>query len=165
MRHKPLPPPPDDLEAVREAQAAVPLVPGTEEDCCSRLQGRLGLAGRDTAATWLAFLQGLGLAEEGPSGFSRVRTDPSDTALVEAFLESVYAAREVHETLQDTAEPVAVESVAERTENLVSPWERRRDGPNWPAVWRERTRALLDWLALLGLADRTDGGYLAAGTD
>jgi hypothetical protein len=165
MRRKPLPAPPDDLEAVREAQAAVPLVPGTEEDCCARLQGRLELPGRDTAATWLDFLRGLGLAEEGPAGFSRVRTDADDAALAETFIETVYGAREVHETLAGADAPVDAETVAARTRELVTPWERQRDGPDWETVWRERTEDLLDWLVLLGLAERADGSYRAASTD
>lgn len=165
MRRKPLPPAPEDLAVVRDAQAAVPLVPGTEADCCARLQGRLELPGRDTAATWLDFLRGLGLAEEGASGFSRVRTDPDDDALAEAFLESVYGASEVYGELADTSESLPTETVVERTTELVSPWERQRDGPDWRAVWHERTATLLDWLVLLGLAERTDAGYRAAGTD
>lgn len=165
MRRKPLPPPPEDLQAVREAQAAVPLVPGTEEDCCARLQDRLGLAARDTAATWLDFLRGLGLAEEGPAGFSRVRTEPDDDALADAFLQTVYGAREVSEILDESVEPLSAGAVAERTEELVTPWERQRDGPEWSTAWQNRTSHLLDWLVLIGRAERTDGGYRAAGTD
>lgn len=165
MRRKPLPPPPDDLEAVRAAQAAVPLVPGTEDDCCARLQNRLGLAARDTAATWLDFLRGLGLAKEGPSGFSRLRTEPDAVEIAETFLETVYGAREVHETLAAADTPLDAEAVAERTQELVTPWERQRDGPEWTAVWRQRTADLLDWFVLLGLAEQADGGYRATGTD
>lgn len=159
MRRKPLPPPPDDLAVVREAQAAVPLVPGTEDDCCARLQDRLGLPGRDTAATWLDFLRGLGLAEEGPAGFSRVRTEPEDAELAETFLGTVYGAREVRDELMAASAPLEAETVAERTRELVTAWERQRDGVEWSAVWRERTRDLLEWLVLLGLAERVDGGY------
>lgn len=165
MRRKPLPPPPDDLEAVREAQTAVPLVPGTEEDCCTRLQGRLELPGRDTAATWLDFLRGLGLAKEGPAGFSRVRTEPAGAELADAFLGTVYGAREVLRELRDAERPLDADVVAERTAELVTPWERQRDGPEWSTVWRDRTADLLDWLVLLGLAERADAGYRASGTD
>ena len=165
MRRKPLPPPPDDLEALRAAQAAVPLVASSEEDCCARLQGRLELQGRDTAATWLDFLRGLGLAEEGPAGFSRVRVEPDDDELADAFLERVYGAREVHDMLAAADGPLEAETVAERTAELVSPWERQRDGPDWPAVWKARTADLLEWLILLGWAERAAGGYVAAGTD
>lgn len=165
MRRKSLPAPPDDLAALREAQTAVPLVPGTEEDCCARLQGRLELPGRDTAATWLDFLRSLGLAEAGPAGFSRVRTTPDDDELGEAFLDSVYGAREITEALAGASRPLTPRAVAERTASLVSPWERQRDGSDWPAVWRERTRHLLDWLVLFGLAERVDAGYGLGRTD
>jgi hypothetical protein len=51
--------------------------------------------------------------------------------------------------------------MARRTESLASPWERQRDGSDWPAVWAARTRDLLEWLALLGLAEESAGGYTA----
>ena len=165
MRRKPLPPPPADLETVREAQAAVPLVPGTEEDCCARLQGRLELPARDTAATWLDFLRGLGLAEEGAAGFSRVRVEPDHDALADRFLASVYGARETLDVLAAASEPLDQATVAERTADLVSPWERQRDGTEWRAVWERRTEDLLGWLARLGLAEPTDDGYRPAPTD
>lgn len=165
MRHKPLPPPPDELATVRDAQAAVPLVPGSEADCCARLQGRLDLPGRDVAATWLVFLQALGLADEGPSGFSRVRKDLDEDALAEAFLESIYGAREVLDRLTTTDDPLDSGAVADRTEELATAWERHKHGADWQTFWRDRTADLLDWLVLLGLAEHVDGGYRAADSD
>ena len=165
MRRKPLPPPPDELASIGEAHGAVPLVASTEEDCCARLQDRLGLPGRDTAATWLDFLRGLGLAEEGASGFSRVRADPDRDELAERFLQAVYGAQEALEALRAADGPLGAEAVAERTEALVSPWERQRDGPDWPAVHAERTADLLDWLVLLGLAEARPEGYRPPATD
>ena len=161
MRRKPLPPPPDDLGAVDEAKAAVPLVPGTEADCCARLQGRLSLAGRDDAATWLAFLETLGLVEEAAAGFARVRAEPDADALAEAFLESVLGAREALEALQAAPEPLEAPAVADRIDGAGPAWERQRHGPDWPATWEQRTHDLLGWLALLGLAERTPDGYRA----
>lgn len=165
MRRKPLPPPPADLATLREAHAAVPLVPGTEADCCARIEGRLDLASRDTAATWLDFLRGLGLAEAGPSGFSRVRGEPDAPGLAEAFLTGVLGAREARQELARATEPLDAEAVAARTRDLVTPWERQRHGPDWEAVWEERTADLLDWLVLLDLAERTDEGYRVGETD
>lgn len=162
MKRKPLPPPPDDLATVREAQAAVPLVPGTVDDCCARLQGRLDLPGRDDAATWLDFLAALGLAEAGPSGFSRVRTEPDVEALCEAFVAGVVGAEEALAALESAAEPLDAAAVADRIAPAATPWERQRHGPDFPAVWERRTADLLGWLALLGLAERADGGYRAA---
>lgn len=163
MRHKPLPPPPDDLAAVREARQAVPLVPGTEDDCCARLLHRLDLPGRDVAATWLAFLRALGLVREGPSGYTRVREAPDDDdALAEAFVSNLYGAREVLDELSAADGSLDAAVAAERIEDLGPGWERRKHGPDWSAVWRDRTADLLDWLVLLGLAERADGGYRAA---
>lgn len=165
MKRKSLPPPPDDLATLREARAAVPLVPGTEDDCCARLQRRLGLPSRDVASTWLDFLRGLGLAEEGPSGFTRVRGDADDEALAEALLAGVFGARETLDVLAAADRPLDVDAVAERTEDLATAWERGRHGTGWRGVWRDRTADLLDWLALLGLAERTGDGYRDAASD
>lgn len=157
MRAKPLPAPPDDLDAVFEARRAVPLVPGSEEDCCARLMDRAGVPARDEAATWLAFLRGLGLAEEGPSGFSRTREGPDTDDLPAAFLEGVFGAREALSALS-VSEPRDAEAVFEAVEESVPNWERRRRH-DWREAWRSRTEDLLDWLALLGLAERVEGGY------
>lgn len=162
MRRKPLPPPPDELETVLEARAAVPLVASPEDDCCARLQKQLGLASRDVAATWLDFLRGLGLVREVTSGFARVRDEHDDTTLAGAFLEGVYGAREALDALEAADGPLDAADVADRTADRGPGWERRQHGPDWPAVWRERTVDLLDWLVLLGVAERADGGYQPA---
>jgi len=54
MRYKPVPEPRgvDALLAVRDA---VLLVPGTVEDCCTRIRDRTGIASRDAAREWLTF--------------------------------------------------------------------------------------------------------------
>jgi len=165
MRRKSLPPAPGDLETLRAAHDALPLVPNPELDCCARLQGRLDLPGRDEASTWLDFLRGMGLVAEGPSGFSRVRGDPDASALADAFLAGVLGAREALDALADADGPLDAASVARRTESLVTPWERHRRGGEWPAVWEARTADLLGWLALLDLAERADGGYRASPPD
>ncbi|MFB6361428.1 MAG: hypothetical protein ABEH59_08925 [Halobacteriales archaeon] len=165
MRRKPLPPTPAALDTVSDAQNAVPLVPSPENDCCARLQDRLDLEARDTAATWLDFLRGLGLAEEGPAGFSRGRTDLEQDELATRFLEAVYGAEEVRSTLREADAPLAAATVANRTESLISPWERQRDGHRSPEVWETRTKNLLDWLVLLGIAADTKEGYTAPRTD
>lgn len=166
MRHKPLPPAPDDLAAIRAAREAVPLVPGSEDDCCARLLDRLDLTGRDLAATWLRLLVALGLAEEGPGGYTRVRGAALEReALADAFLAGVYGAREVCETLSSADDPLDADAVFAATVEHVPAWERRKHGAEWEAVWRARTADLLDWLVLLGLAERVDGGYRSAPTD
>ncbi len=164
-RFKPVPPAPDDLAAVAAAREAVPLVPGTEIDCCGRIQSALGLAARDDARTWLTFLRALGLVRETDAGFVRVREgDAGDgDALAAAFRERVFGAREVLAALDDADGPLSADGAFERVRGMVPEWERRRDPAGWEDRWRERVRRLLAWAALLGLAERIDGGYRASG--
>ncbi|WP_380678060.1 hypothetical protein [Salinigranum sp. GCM10025319] len=159
-RFKLVPPAPASLDGVAEAQRAVPLVPGTEDDCCARLMRRLDLPSRDVARTWLTFLRALGLAAERESGFVRRSQEPTPEHLREAFLDRVYGAREVRDTLG--AEPRNADAVFERFEERVPTWEHHKDPSGWHETWRERVGSLLDWLVLLGLAARVDGGYVAA---
>src|SRR6056297_3317185 len=99
MQFKLVPEPPADLAMVADAQRAVPLVPGTEDDCCARLMRRLDFPSRDAARTWLTFLRALELADERDSGFVRRSQEPTPTHLRSAFLDRVYGAREVLESL------------------------------------------------------------------
>lgn len=180
-RFKPVPPAPDDLAAVAAAREAVPLVPGTEADCCGRIQSALGLPARDDARTWLTFLRALGLVRETDAGFVRVREgDAGDgdagpasdgdvgaasdgDALAAAFRERVFGAREVLAALDDADGPLSADEAFEHVRGMVPEWERRRDPAGWEDRWRERVRRLLAWAALLGLAERADGGYRASG--
>ena len=162
MKFKLVPEPPADLEAVTALQAAVPLVPESEDDCCARLMRRRGLPSRDVARTWLTFLRALGLAEETPSGFRRVRATPSVDDLRRAFLDGVYGAGEVATALaaaNDDA-PLRVDDAFAALRDRVPTWERNRTD-DWEGVWTERARRHLDWFVLLGLAERRgEDGYV-----
>lgn len=167
-RFKPVPPPPEDLGTVAAARRAVPLVPGTEADCCARIQSRLELPARDDARAWLTFLRALGLVRETRAGFARVRDDGEPVAgdgpleedvLAAAFRERVFGAREVLAALDAADGPASSEAVFERVRGAVPEWERRRDPSGWEDRWRERVRRLLAWAALLGLAERVGSGY------
>lgn len=154
MKVKLVPPPPDSLDIVAEARKAVPLVPGGEEDCCTRIMARLDIPGRDQARVWLTFLRGLGLVEETARGFVRTRTEVD---LAPAFHEGIYGAAELVEILEAEPGPVSVETATERFS--IPEWERhRRQDPE--THWREQVRDRLDWLVLLGEARRTDEGYV-----
>lgn len=157
MRVKPVPVPPETVDRSFEIRDALPLVPEPEESCCDRLVRRADVADAETARDWLSFLRGVGLAAEGTSGYHRTRVEPDD--LGEALLEGVYGAREVHEILEKSEEPLTAEAVYERFE-AVPRWERHRN-PDWETVWRERVDRLLGWLALAGLAERVEDGYRA----
>jgi len=161
MQFKVVPDPPDSLDFVADARRAVPLVPGSEADCCARLMDRTGLSARDAAREWLTFLRALGLVEVGDRGFARTRGDSDREALADAFRERVYAAEDVLAALRAADEPLHAAVVFERVRDRVPQWERNRYA-DWEDVWTERVRRILDWAVLLGLAERTDEGYRLA---
>lgn len=157
MRYKVVPPA-TSTEFLREAHEALPLVPGTVEDCCTRIRDRTeGVHSRDEARELLTFLQAVGLAAEVDEGFYRPREPPGDDELASAFEEHVYGAREVLGALEESGEAETVEWVfAEAIEPIVPRWERDREG-DWRATWRERTERLLAWAAFFGLVEPLDG--------
>ena len=160
MQFKLVPPAPDTVAFVADAQRAVPLVPGTEDDCCARLMRRLDLPSRDVARTWLTFLRALELVAERESGFVRRSREPTRDHLTESFLDRVYGARALYESLG--AEPRTTETAFERFEDLIPEWERHKDPTGWRDTWQERVGHLLDWLVLLDLADCRPDGYVRA---
>jgi len=153
MRLKPVPEPPASLDAVEEVRSALPLVPGSEDDCCARLLRRTHVEARDEARTWITFLQALELAAEHEGGFARTREDVADDELPERFLAGVFAAREVCAALD--GEPRSPAAFLDAIEDVVPRWERSRYD-DWRADWTERVRRLLAWAVLLGLAERAD---------
>lgn len=159
MRFKLVPAVPEDLVRVREIQEAVPLVPGNEDDCCARIMERTGVAPRDEARTWLTFLRALGLAREGPAGFSRVREEPDPDRLREAFRERCYGADVVLEILAGADRPLSSGEVYDRFREEIPAYERHRWSNRLEEVWGERVSRLLEWACLLDLADRTEDGY------
>jgi hypothetical protein len=164
MRFKLVPQAPESVAVVADAQRAVPLVPGTEADCCARLMRRLDLPSRDVARTWLTFLRALGLAAERESGFVRLPHEPTRSSLATALLDGVYGARELVDALG--AEPTTADAVFERFEPRIPEWERHKDPSGWRETWRERVDRLLDWLVLVGVVERRDDGYVrVAGRD
>ncbi|ADQ66607.1 hypothetical protein C499_02579 [Halogeometricum borinquense DSM 11551] len=161
MKFKLVPEAPAQLDFVADAQRAVPLVPGTEDDCCARLMRRLDFESRDVARTWLTFLRAMELADETDDGsFVRRETDPTEAHLTDAFERRVYGASDVLALLDD--DPKTIEDVFDGFEDRVPVWEHHRAAENWRDVWTERVGRILDWAVLLDLAERRDGGYVAA---
>lgn len=158
MKFKLVPAAPTELEFVADAQRAVPLVPGTEDDCCARLMRRLDLPSRDVARTWLTFLRALELAEETPSGFRRLRVDPTDEHLRDTFQRRVYGADDVLAALDAADDPLTADEVFEAFKTRVPVWEHYKNPHKWEAIWAERVGDILDWLVLLDLATETDEG-------
>lgn len=159
MQFKLVPPAPDNLDFVADAQRAVPLVPGSEDDCCARLQSRLDLPSRDIARTWLTFLRALELAVETRTGFKRRQVDPVPEHLRDAFLRRIYGAEQLLTALRESDEPMDSREVYEQFRHRVPTWETYKQ-PDWEDVWRERVVRILEWFNLLGLAEQTDEGYV-----
>lgn len=157
---KVVPPAPDSIETLRAAWSAVALVPKSEESCCARLVDRAGVPAQDEAKEWLTFMKGLDLVGEAERGFHRIREDPATVALDERFLRGVYGADALVGLLGE-AGPLDVDAAFDRFEDRVPRWERSHD-PDWRSVWRTRVARLLDWAVLFGLAERVEGGYVAA---
>ncbi|UPV74990.1 hypothetical protein M0R89_02730 [Halorussus limi] len=160
MQFKLVPEPPENLDFVADAQRAVPLVPGSEDDCCARMLDRTDLTSRDEARTWLTFLRALGLAEEQSSGFTRTREDPDPKFLREQFRENVFGVPALLAILADAERPLSAEEAFEEFESEVPTWEHHKNPSSWQQIWGERVKCLLDWAVLLGLAGRVDGEYV-----
>jgi len=159
MKFKLVPEPPEDLGFVADAQRAVPLVPGTEDDCCARMLDRTDLTSRDHARTWLTFLRALGLAEETTSGFTRTRRDPDPEYLRERFREHVFGVPTLLEILNGAAEPISAGEAFEAFSDEVPTWEHHKNPNSWEEIWCERVENLLEWAVLLELVAAVDGKY------
>ena len=170
MQFKLVPDPPTDLEFLETVHEAVPLVPGDENDCCARIMGRTDVFPRDEARTWLTFLRALGLATEGPVGFSRVNTTPNPDRLRSKFVERIHGVDVVLEIL-DSAETggdddggLSATAVYEafRDRGTIPHYERHKYPDRLDDVWGERVRRILEWGVLFDLIERADGGYRLA---
>ncbi|MFB6074812.1 MAG: hypothetical protein ABEJ89_07350 [Haloarculaceae archaeon] len=144
---------------LREARAAVPLVPGTVEDCCARIRDRTAVQSRDEARAYLTLLEALDLVAADERGYYRTRETHDDAALAAAFRERVFGARELLAAMADG--PLTPPAAFERLRESIPRWERHHH-TDWEAEWRERTRRLLDWLVAFGLAERDGDRYRAA---
>lgn len=151
-------PPVRTVAFLREAAGTLPLVPGSVEDCCSRIRDGTAVTSRDEAREYLTFLQALGLVAETDRGFHRVRDAPDDEELTEAFRERVFGAREVLGALSD--EPRTVEESFDALRDEIPRWERDRY-EDWESEWRERTERLLGWAETFGLVAEGDGQFRA----
>lgn len=158
MRYKVVPEPLPDLDALADAQRAVPLVPDTVEDCCTRLRDRCDLGSRDRARELLTFLEALELATETDRGYRRTQTDVDPDRLAPLFRERVFGARELLSALAASQESLSVDTAFTAIREDVPQWERNRTD-DWERAWRERVRHLLDWAVLFGLVRKTADGY------
>ena len=158
MRYK-IVPPARDRAFLETAQRAVPLVPGTVEDCCLRIVDDTDAPSRDAAREYLTFLQALELVDETDRGFERRRVSVEEADLADAFERRVFGARESLDALRE-GESLTAEEAFERLREHVPRWERDRH-TDWEAEWRERTERLLEWSATFDLAVREGDRYRA----
>ncbi|WP_423997771.1 hypothetical protein [Halorubrum trapanicum] len=158
MRLKPVPESPAGLDALREYQRAVPLVPGDTDDCCARLVRRCDLPDRQTANDWLAFLRALGLVEETPRGFVRADAEPTPERVREGLRDGVLLVPEALAALRDASpdDPLTPDDLFAATRDRVPRHDRARN-PDWETAWRDRAARLLGWLALVDLATPVAG--------
>jgi len=152
-------PAPRDREFLAAAHRALPLVPGTVEDCCLRLVDETAAPSRDAAREYLTFLQALELVAETSRGYKRRRVDLDDAGLGDAFERRVFGAREVLDALRFDG-PLTADEAFEAIRDAVPRWERDRH-TDWESEWRERTERLLDWSVTFELASRDGDRYAA----
>jgi hypothetical protein len=158
MRYKVAPDPPEG-RVLDEAREALPLVPGSVDDCCTRIRDRTPVPSRDAAREWLTFLQALGLAAETSRGYHRVREDRDTEARAEAFVENIFPVEELLSTLQQSQESMTAGEVFEAVRDDIPRWERERYA-DWEHEWREQVGRILDWAVVLELVESGDEGYV-----
>lgn len=151
-------PPARDAAFLLSVSDALPRVPGSVEDCCSRIRDRTDVPSRDVAREYLTFCEALGLAAATDGEYYRPRDPPDDGEVAAAFVEGVLGAREVLDAFEESSG--SVDDAFAVVEPLVPRWERERTA-DWEATWRERTERLCEWAAAFGLVERVDEGYRA----
>lgn len=159
MRFK-IVPPARDREFLLSVRDALPLVPGSEDDCCRRIRDRTAVASRAAAREWLTFCLALGLAAESERGYRRVRDEPTVDQLAERLVEQVFPTRELLATLEAEG-PLGPDAAFAALRDEIPRWERSRS-TDWAAEWRERLGHLLAWCVAVDLATHHAAGYRCA---
>lgn len=159
MRYK-IVPAPADRALLADVHEALPLVPGSVEDCCTRIRDRTSVPSRDEAREWLTFATALGLASETDRGYHRVRDPPDDETLADNLHTNVFGAEEVLTALQDSDGRPDEAAVFDAVRDIVPRWERDRHA-DWESEWTDRIDRLLSWCVAFDLVVH-DGGYAPA---
>lgn len=148
------------LFAVRDA---LPLVPGSVEDCCTRIRDRTDVTSRDEAREVLTFCQALGLADETDRGFHRIRGDPGTDELADRLTANVFPTRELLAALEANGS-LTPTAAFKALRDRIPQWEQTRS-TDWKSDWQDRLENLLDWCVVLGLVERIDGVYRCTRTN
>jgi hypothetical protein len=151
-------PEPAGRDLLTEVHGALPLVPGSVEDCCTRIRDRTTVPSRDAAREWLTFAEALGLASETDRGFYRVRDPPAGDKLRTSFAKGVFPVSEVLAVLAGADEALDAAAVFDAVREEVPRWERSRHA-DWEGEWEDRLGRVLEWCVAFGLAERATGGY------
>lgn len=154
-------PGPVDSDLLAAVHGAIPLVPGSIDDCCARIRNRTVVESRADAETWLTFCRALRLATRTDRGYERRRREHTDPAVANAFTERVFGVAELLDTVETTESPLSTGTAFDAIHTAVPNWERNRHA-DWEAVWTDRTRRLLDWSVVFGHVVRTDDEYRPA---
>lgn len=148
-------PRPRDVEFLRRAQLALPMVPNPVEDCCARLVMDCDVPSQDDAREHVTFLQALGLAAETDGNYHSTRAFPEDVVLRERFRERIFLADDVVSVVEESDGAVTAEAAFDAVREQVPRWERSRH-TDWKAEWTERVDRILAWAAALGLIERDE---------
>ncbi len=159
MRYK-IVPEPRQLDSLLAARDALPLVPSSVEDCCTRIRDRTTVQSRDAARELITFMQALGMAAETDRGFHRIRGEVTPEDLQTPFTENVFGAREILDAVVTASEPLDPEDAFAAIRDDIPQWERAQY-TNWEQEWVDRVERLLEWAAVFGLVASEDGGYTA----
>lgn len=160
MRFKWVVEPPATLDAVADAQRAIPLVPASDADCLRRLVDRTDetvINDREDAREWLTFLRAIGLVDRTSSGYRRERVELTAGELVDRLRDGIYGAREIDDQLEAADEPLTVGDLAETVD--LPTWEQHHH-TDPERVRRQRLRRLAEWFVLCGQGERTADGYV-----
>ncbi len=155
MKYKVVPPV-RDRSFIETATKSLPVVPASEADCCGRLQADTLIESRDVAKQWITFLQALGYVAEADGKYYQDRSPPAE--LKTAFLDGVYGAQTVVETVADSDRSLREGEVYEAVKAIVPQYERSRR-TDWETVWETRIVRLLDWGVEFELLVSSEAGY------
>ena len=160
MRFKWVVEPPTTIDAVQDAQRAIPLVPASEADCRRRLVDRTdAVDDRDDASRWLTFLRALALLDRTASGYRRARVDLTAAELVDRLRNGIYGAREVQDTLVAADEPLSIGDLDGVVD--LPTWERHHH-TDPDGIRRQRLQRLAEWFVLCGVVEPTGADYFAS---